>query len=99
MTFNKLSLLKIKSGDGCLVDNAIMYSIIWEKKYFLELIKIEVKINTILHHVDLIEGFRRAIILLVSRTNLCIHNILYSNRFGRNLINFKDICQNFLLQI
>lgn len=43
---------------------------------------------------DLIDGFRRAIILLVNGTILFIPNALHSERSKRNMLRFKDISRN-----
>lgn len=58
-------------------------------KYFLEIQILEGKINTIFGPVDLIEGFRRDVLLLVSGTQLIIQNALYRIRSKRNLLSFN----------
>ncbi|RDY09274.1 hypothetical protein CR513_06371, partial [Mucuna pruriens] len=49
---------------------------------------------TISNTTIIIKGFERAIILLHRGTNLHIDNTLYSSKFRRNLLSFKDIRLN-----
>ena len=44
--------------------------------------------------MPLIEGSRRAIIILPNGTKLCIDDALYSSKSRRNLLSFKDIRYN-----
>ena len=81
-------------GDTCLADSATTHTILRESKYFLELIPIQVKINIISGPADLIEGSRRAMILLPNNTRLDIENVLYSSKSRRNLLSFRDIRMN-----
>ena len=89
---NKLSILNTKVEDVCLADNATIHIIFQDKKYFLEVKLLERKVNIISSPIDLIEGSRRAILLLASETKSIIQNILYSIRSKRNLLSFKDTC-------
>ena len=43
---------------------------------------------------NLIEGSRRANIMLPNGAKLQINDVLYSSRSSKNLLNFKDIRQN-----
>jgi hypothetical protein len=43
---------------------------------------------------NLIEGFGRTCILLPEGTKLIINDALYSSKFRRNLLSFKDIRRN-----
>ena len=81
-------------GDTCLADSATTHTILRESKYFLELVLIQVKINTISGPVDLIEGSGRASILLPNNTKLDIESTLYSSKSRRNLLSFRDIRMN-----
>jgi hypothetical protein len=51
-------------------------------------------INTISGSSNLIEGFGRANVILQKKTKFCIDDALYSSKFKRNLISFKDIHLN-----
>ena len=84
----------VVSGDICLADSATTHTILRDPKYFLELIPIQVKVNTISGPVDLIEGSERASILLPNNTKLDIENALYSHKSRRNLLSFRDIRMN-----
>ena len=56
--------------------------------------KRETNVNTISGTTKIIEGSRRANILLYGGTNLHIENALYSSNSQRNLLSFKDIRLN-----
>ena len=92
----KIEALISKAGDGnlCLVDSATTHTILKEKKFFLTLSPIKVKINTISRSINLIEGSGRATIMLNNETKLSINDTLYSSRSRRNLLSFKDIRKN-----
>lgn len=69
---NKLSFFKTKVGDICLVDSATTHTIVQDKKDFVEIKLLEEKINSISSPEYLIEGSRRAILLLASGTKFII---------------------------
>ncbi|KAL9365921.1 hypothetical protein Peur_037120 [Populus x canadensis] len=52
------------------------------------------KVNTISSSVDLIEGSRRANIMLHNRTRFIIDNVLFPTKSRRNLLSFKEIRLN-----
>jgi len=54
----------------------------------------EVNVSTIFGTTNIIEGFRRAIVLLPRGTRLHIKNAFYSPKSNRNLLSFKDIRLN-----
>jgi len=54
----------------------------------------EVNVSTISSTKNIIEGFRRAIVLLPRGTRLNIKNAFYSSKSNRNLLSFKDIRLN-----
>jgi len=54
----------------------------------------EVNVSTISGTTNIIEGFRRASILLPRGTRLHIKNAFYSPKSNRNLLSFKDIRLN-----
>ena len=56
--------LKMNEDDVCLVDNATTYTILWDKKYFLELTLIKANVSTISGTTNLVEGFGRKNITL-----------------------------------
>ena len=80
--------------DFCLADGAITHTILKDKKYFQQLTLSKAKINTISGSSNLIEGSRRANIMLSKRTKIRIDDTLYSSKSRRNLLSFKDIRGN-----
>jgi hypothetical protein len=54
----------------------------------------ETHVNIISDISNLIEGSGRAYILLHEGTKLIINDALYSSKFRRNLLSFKDIRRN-----
>jgi hypothetical protein len=52
------------------------------------------KVNTISCSTDLIEGSRKANIMLHNETRFIIDNVLFFTKSRRNLLNFKDIRLN-----
>lgn len=53
-------------GEICIVDIKTTYTILCNKKNFISLTLFKAKVNNILGPVDLIEGFGRAMFILVS---------------------------------
>ena len=86
--------LKMNEDDVCLVDCATTHTILRDKIYFLELILIKANVSTISGTINLVEGFGRANIMLPNGTRFHINDALYSSKFRRNLLNFKDIFRN-----
>ena len=84
----------MNEGDICLADCATMHTILREKKYFLNLIVTNASVSTISGTLDLIEGSRRANIMLSNGTRFYINDGLYSSKLTRNLLSFKDIRKN-----
>ena len=82
---------KMTSEDFCLADSATTHTILKDKKHFQSLILCKSNVNTISGSSNLIEGSKRAIIMLPRDTKLCIDDVLYSSKSSRNLLNFKDI--------
>jgi hypothetical protein len=68
-----------------------MHIILRDKKYFKYLILNKASVNTISGSSNLIEGSRRANIILPKRTKFCTDDALYSSKSRRNLINFLRI--------
>ena len=64
------------------------------QKFFSELMFIPQKVSIIAGPVQIIEGSRRAHMMLHNGTHLFIKDALFSRSFRRNLINFKDIKMN-----
>ena len=64
------------------------------KEYFSQLSPAETYISTISGTNSLIEGSRRAYILLSEGTRIIINDALYSSKSTRNLLSFKDIRHN-----
>jgi len=76
------------------MDSGKTHTILREMKYFQKLTLTEININTISGSANVIEDSGRAYILLSNGTKLDITEALYSSRFRRNLLSFKDICHN-----
>ena len=85
---------KINDGEICLADSATTHTILWDQKYFSHKTLVEANVNTISGPVDLIDGYRRATIMLPCGTIFHINDALYSVRSRRNLLSFKNICHN-----
>ena len=85
---------KMMGEDFCLAKNATTHTILKDKKYFQQLILRKAKVNTISGSSNLIEGFKRANIMLPKGTKICIDDALYSSKSRRNLLCFKDIYDN-----
>ena len=84
----------MNDGNICLADCTTTHTILREKKYFLNLIVTIASVNTISGTSDLIEGFKRANIMLPNGTRFHINDALYSSKSTRNLLSFKDIRKN-----
>ena len=80
--------------NACLIDSAITHTILDDKKYFSNFSLFKSNGNTISGHVNLIQGFEKATIILPSRTKIHINDALYFAKSKRNLLSFKDIRQN-----
>ena len=80
--------------DACLVDCAIIHTILCDKKYFSNLTLVPFNVQTISGSVNLIKGSGRATIVLPNGTKFQIDNALYSKKSNQNLLSFKDIRQN-----
>ena len=89
-----MSFVDISPEDLCLNDNATSHTILKNDKYFSSLIMQKVNVQTISGSINLIEGSRRANIMLHEGTKLCIDNAIYSTKYERNLLSFKDIRGN-----
>jgi len=80
--------------DVCLVDSATTRIIFRDKIYFTILTLKESNVNTISGTANLIKGSGRANIMLSGETKFHSSNVLYSSKFKRNLLSFKDILHN-----
>ena len=85
---------KINGGEICLADSATTHTILQDQKYFSHKTLVESNVNTISGPVGLIDGSRRATIMLPCGTIFHINDVLYSIRSRRNLLSFKDIPHN-----
>ena len=83
--------LKMNEDDVCLIGCATMHTILWDKRYFLELTLIKANISTISGTTNLVDGSGRANIMLPNGTRFHINDVLYSSKSKRNLLSFKDI--------
>ena len=84
----------INGGEICLAICATAHTIIRDQKCFSHITLVEVNVNTISSHADLIDGSWRAIIMLSCGTIFHINDALYSVRSKRNMLSFKDIRYN-----
>ena len=84
----------MNEDDVCLTDCATTHTILWDKRYFLELTLIKANVSTIFSTTNLVEGSRRANIMLPNGTRFHINDSLYSSKSRRNLLSFKDIRRN-----
>ena len=64
------------------------------KDFFLDLTLKNANVSTIYSTTKLIEGLEIANIMLPNRTRFHINDALYSSKFTRNLLSFKDIYIN-----
>ncbi|KAG2669691.1 hypothetical protein I3760_14G044600 [Carya illinoinensis] len=84
----------MNNRDICLADSATTHTILKDKKYFQNLTLCKAYVHTISGSSNLIEGFRRAYIVLPNGTKFCIDDALFSSQSRRNLLSFKDIRRN-----
>ena len=80
--------------DACLVDCATTHTILCDKKYFSNISLVKSNVNTISGPVDLIQGSRRATIILPRGNKIHINDSLYYAKSKWNHLSFKDIRQN-----
>ena len=85
---------KSNGGDFCFADSATTHSILWDRKYFSNLVLAKVKVTTISGQSDVIEGSGKAQIMLLNGTILSIKNALYATWSIQNLLSSKDIRLN-----
>ena len=79
--------------DACLAYYATSHTILCDKKDFSNISLVKSNVNTISGPVDLIQGSRRATIILPRGTKIHINDSLYSAKSKLNLLSFKDICR------
>ena len=84
----------MNEGDVCLVDYVTTHTILRDKRYFLGLTLTNTNVSTIFGTANLIQGSRRANIILPNETRFHINDALYSRKSTRNLLSFKDIRRN-----
>jgi len=77
-----------------LVDSATTHTIIKHKQYFSNMRMMKVKVNTILGSADMIEGSRRANIMLPNGIKFIIDNALFYTKSRRNILSLKNIRLN-----
>ena len=87
--------LDMTSGEvSCLADSATTHTILHEWHYFTNFVPKKAHLTTLLGSSSLIEGYRKARIMLSNGSILTIKEALYSPRFGRTLLSFRDIRDN-----
>ena len=79
---------------SCLADSATTHTVLRERIYFTNFIPKNAPLTTLSGLSNLIEGYGKARIMLSHGTILTIAKALYSPRFGRTLLSFKDIRDN-----
>ena len=84
----------ISGKDICLANSATTHIIFRHKQYFSNMRMMKEKVKTISSSTDLIEGSKRANIMLPNGTIFVIDNALFSIKSRRNLLIFKDIRLN-----
>ena len=84
----------MNEGEVCLTDCATTHTIFRDKRYFLDLTLTNANISTISSTANLIEGTRRANIMLPNGTRFHINDGLYSSKSTRNFLSFKYIPKN-----
>ncbi|KAM2555553.1 hypothetical protein TB2_019544 [Malus domestica] len=85
----------MSSGEvSCLADSATTHTILRERHYFTNLIPKKAPLTTLSGPSNLIEGYRKARIMLSNGTTLTIKETLYSPRSRRTLLSFRDIRDN-----
>ena len=62
--------------------------------YFYAFVNEKDMYATIARSSNLIKGFERTTLVLLNGASLDITNVLYSPKFRRNLLRFKNICLN-----
>ena len=86
--------LKMNEDNVCFADCVTTHTILQDNIYFLKLTSIKVNASTIYGTTNLVEGSRRANIMLPNGTRFHINDSLYSSKSRRNLLSFKDIRRN-----
>ena len=79
---------------SCLVDSATTHTVLREHIYFTNFIPKNAPLTTLLGPSNLIEGYGKTRIMLSNGIILTIDETLYSPRFERTLLSFKDIRDN-----
>nr|GEU53426.1 hypothetical protein [Tanacetum cinerariifolium] len=83
-----------KDGDLCIADSGATHTILKSKKYLFELKPTKGTINTISSPTNLVDGVRKANVVLPNGTQLLIENALFSSKSKRNLLSFRNIYHN-----
>ena len=78
-------------GGVCFVDCATTHITLRDKKYFTDLTLINANVSTTSGTTNLIERSGKTNIMLPNGTRFHINDALYSSKFIRNLLSFKDI--------
>ena len=78
----------------CIIDSGTTHTILKSKMHFSYLTLHDVVVHTISGSVKLIEGSGRPTIMLPCGTKVDINKALYSPKYQRKLLSFKDIRRN-----
>ena len=80
--------------DVCLAGCVTTYTMLRDKRYFLDLTLANVIVSIIFGIANLIEGSERTNIMLANGTWFHINDALYSDKSTRNFPSFKNIHKN-----
>ena len=83
-----------KNEDDYLLNSVTIYSILRDKRYFSNLTLRKVNVHSISGPVMIIEGFRKAMIILHNGTILLQEDVLLSSRLKKNLFSFPNVRRN-----
>nr|GEX17346.1 retrovirus-related Pol polyprotein from transposon TNT 1-94 [Tanacetum cinerariifolium] len=83
-----------KDGDLCIADSGATHANLKSKKYCFELKPTKRTINTISGPTNLVDGVRKANVVLPNGTQLLIENALFSLKSIRNLLSLRNIYHN-----
>ena len=85
---------KINGGEICLSDSATTHTILRDQKYFSHITLVLANVNTKSGPANLIDGSKRATIMLSCGTIFHINDVFYLVRSRKNLLSFKYIRHN-----
>ena len=84
----------MNESDVSLGDFATTHTILQAKRYFLNFTLTNANVSTISGIANLVEGCRRAKIIILNGTRFHINDVLYPRKSKRNMPSLKDIYMN-----